>query len=299
MICFPNAKINLGLNIVSRRQDGYHNLETIFYPIGLQDALEIVPTLPEVPPPNRDLNSEIGHVGVNEKTGGNTPNRFFQTGDVIHGNNGDNLVIRALQLISNEKELPPLDIHLFKKIPSGAGLGGGSSDAAAMLRIVNDSFRLCYTDQELAQLAARLGADCPFFLFNRPAFATGIGDELESLEVDIDDLFCVLVKPDISIPTKEAYAMITPRKPELSLKEIVKKPITEWKELMKNDFEPSVFEKYPQICRIKQQLYERGALYASMSGSGSSVYGFFRKEQELKELRIMFDNHFIWTNKER
>jgi 4-diphosphocytidyl-2-C-methyl-D-erythritol kinase len=299
MICFPNAKINLGLNIVSRRQDGYHNLETIFYPIGLQDALEIVPTLPEVPPPNRDLNSEIGHVGVNEKTGGNTPNRFFQTGDVIHGNNGDNLVIRALQLISNEKELPPLDIHLFKKIPSGAGLGGGSSDAAAMLRIVNDSFRLCYTDQELAQLAAKLGADCPFFLFNRPAFATGIGDELESLEVDIDDLFCVLVKPDISIPTKEAYAMITPRKPELSLKEIVKKPITEWKELMKNDFEPSVFEKYPQICRIKQQLYERGALYASMSGSGSSVYGFFRKEQELKELRIMFDNHFIWTNKER
>lgn len=168
-----------------------------------------------------------------------------------------------------------------------------------MLRIVNDSFRLCYTDQELAQLAAKLGADCPFFLFNRPAFATGIGDELESLEVDIDDLFCVLVKPDISIPTKEAYAMITPRKPELSLKEIVKKPITEWKELMKNDFEPSVFEKYPQICRIKQQLYERGALYASMSGSGSSVYGFFRKEQELKELRIMFDNHFIWTNKER
>ncbi len=299
MICFPNAKINLGLNIVSRRQDGYHNLETIFYPIGLQDALEIVPTLPEVPPPNRDLNSEIGHVGVNEKTGGNTPNRFFQTGDVIHGNNGDNLVIRALQLISNEKELPPLDIHLFKKIPSGAGLGGGSSDAAAMLRILNDSFRLCYTDQELAQLAAKLGADCPFFLFNRPAFATGIGDELESLEVDIDDLFCVLVKPDISIPTKEAYAMITPRKPELSLKEIVKKPITEWKELMKNDFEPSVFEKYPQICRIKQQLYERGALYASMSGSGSSVYGFFRKEQELKELRIMFDNHFIWTNKER
>ena len=299
MICFPNAKINLGLNIVYRRQDGYHNLETIFYPIGLQDALEIVPTLPEVPPPNRDLNSEIGHVGVNEKTGGNTPNRFFQTGDVIHGNNGDNLVIRALQLISNEKELPPLDIHLFKKIPSGAGLGGGSSDAAAMLRIVNDSFRLCYTDQELAQLAAKLGADCPFFLFNRPAFATGIGDELESLEVDIDDLFCVLVKPDISIPTKEAYAMITPRKPELSLKEIVKKPITEWKELMKNDFEPSVFEKYPQICRIKQQLYERGALYASMSGSGSSVYGFFRKEQELKELRIMFDNHFIWTNKER
>jgi 4-diphosphocytidyl-2-C-methyl-D-erythritol kinase len=299
MICFPNAKINLGLNIVSRRQDGYHNLETIFYPIGLQDALEIVPTTPEVPPPPTGLTSEIGLVGANEKTGGNTPYRFFQTGEVIHGNSRENLVIRALQLIANEKQLPPLDIHLFKKIPSGAGLGGGSSDAAAMLRIVNDSFRLGYTVQELARFAAKLGADCPFFLFNRPAFATGIGDELESVEVDIDDLLCVLVKPDISIPTKEAYAMITPRKPELSLKEIVKKPITEWKELMKNDFEPSIFEKYPQICRIKQQLYELGALYASMSGSGSSVYAFFRREEELKELKMMFANHFIWTNKER
>jgi 4-diphosphocytidyl-2-C-methyl-D-erythritol kinase len=154
---------------------------------------------------------------------------------------------------------------------------------------------LGYSDEALMHLATRLGADCPFFIHNKPAFATGIGDLLEPLELDLGDLFFVLVKPDISVPTKEAYAMITPRQPELSLKEIFKKPVTEWRELMKNDFESPVFKKYPQICRIKQQLYDLGAVYASMSGSGSSVYGFFHREPDLKEI---YSNHYVWTNKE-
>lgn len=304
MICFPNAKINLGLNIVSRRQDGYHNLETIFYPIGLKDALEIVPTYPysrststplDIPPAPSSAHPLSRPDELNAAPSGSQSFRLFQKGIMIQGNEEDNLVIKALKLILSEKVIPPLDIHLLKKIPFGAGLGGGSSDAARMLELLNDNFRLNYSDKELAQLAARLGADCPFFLYNKPALATGIGDKLEPLDLDLSDLFFVLVKPDISVPTKEAYVMITSHKPEVSLKEIVKKPVTDWKELMKNDFEPPVFKKYPQICTIKQQLYDRGAIYASMSGSGSSVYGFFDSEPDLREI---YSSHYVWTNKE-
>ncbi len=269
MICFPNAKINLGLNIISKRPDGYHNLETIFYPIGLKDALEIIPS---------DCKESY---------------RFFQTGIEIQGNADDNLVIKALKLISEEKEIPPIDVHLLKKIPFGAGLGGGSSDAAFMLKLLNDTFSLGYTVSQLENKAAKIGADCTFFIKNRPAFATGIGNMLEEIELDLSNYFFVLVKPDISVPTKDAYAMVSPKQSEISLKEIVKKPVSKWKELMKNDFEPSVFKKYPEICRIKEQLYELGAIYASMSGSGSSVYGFFESKQELKE---SFPNCFVWTN---
>lgn len=295
MICFPNAKINLGLQIVSRREDGYHNIETVFYPIGLREALEIVPTHPEVTPATTGLASDTRDIGSDEKPSQPTPYRFFQTGDVIQGNEADNLVIKALKLISANKTLSPIDIHLLKKIPSGAGLGGGSSDAAFMLRMLNDYFRLRYSDTALMHLAARLGADCPFFIHNRPAFASGIGDILEPITLDLSSWFLLLVKPDIVVNTKEAYAMITPRQPELSLKEIVTKPVTEWRGVMKNDFEPPVFEKYPQICRIKQQLYDLGAVYASMSGSGSSLFGFFHSEPDLKG---MFKDHFVWSNKE-
>lgn len=278
MICFPNAKINLGLNVISKRPDGYHNLETVFYPIGLKDALEIVPSHTHA---SADLQSVLT-VGY----------RFFQTGIEIQGNADDNLVIKALKLISEEKEIPPIDIHLLKKIPFGAGLGGGSSDAAFMLKLLNDTFSLGYTVSELEHKAARIGADCAFFIKNKPAIATGIGNELEEIELDLSKYFFVLVKPDIFVPTKDAYTMISPKQPEVSLKEIVEKPISEWKELMKNDFEPSVFKKYPEICNIKQQLYDFGAIYASMSGSGSSVYAFFEKETDVK-----FDNCFVWTNR--
>ncbi|MDD2512123.1 MAG: 4-(cytidine 5'-diphospho)-2-C-methyl-D-erythritol kinase [Proteiniphilum sp.] len=275
MIKFPNAKINLGLHVIARREDGYHDLETVFYPIGLKDALEIVPYaegLPSAPGQRYQLE---------------------QTGLSLQGAAEENLVIKALKLISSEKAIPPVEIHLLKKIPFGAGLGGGSSDAAAMLQLLNDLFSLGYTEQQLITLAARLGADCAFFIRNQPALATGIGDILEPVDIDLGDLILVLVKPDIGIPTQTAYAMITPRKPAQSLREIVTLPVSEWKKRMKNDFEAPIFKKYPEIYRIKQQLYARGALYASMSGSGSSVYGLFQKEPDLNGL---FGNHFVWTS---
>ena len=269
MICFPNAKINLGLNIVSKRPDGYHNIETIFYPIPLKDALEIIPS-----------NSSEQY-------------RFFQTGIPIQDNADDNLVIKALKLISEEKNIPPIDIHLLKKIPFGAGLGGGSADASFMLKLLNHTFSLGYSDDNLQQLAARLGADCPFFIRNKPAFATGIGEKLEEIELNLEKYFLILVKPAISVPTKEAYSMIIPREPAISVKEIVKNPLSEWKKFMKNDFETSVFKKYPEICKIKEQLYDLGADYASMSGSGSSVFGFFTQKPDIKNA---FENYFVWTN---
>ena len=281
MICFPNAKINLGLNIVSKRPDGYHNLETVFYPIGLKDALEIVP-------------SKSG-----EKY------RFFQSGIPIQGHDDDNLVIKALNLISETNEIPPIDIYLLKKIPFGAGLGGGSADAAFMLRLLNDTFQLDYTDEQLMQLAAKIGADCPFFIKNRPAFAMGIGDKLEEIAVNLNDYYIVLVKPPIAVPTKDAYAMIEPQQPEVSLKEIVQQPVSEWKNAMKNDFEVPVFKKYPEICAIKNRLYELGAVYASMSGSGSSVFGIFRRGEPVRllsgaeicspSIEQHFSEYFVWS----
>lgn len=275
MICFPNAKINLGLHVVSRRKDGYHNLETIFYPIGLKDALEIIP---------------------GEKSTGDKISlpifRFFQTGIPIGESPETNLVIKALNSIAAEKKLPEIDIHLLKKIPFGAGLGGGSSDAAFMLRLLNETFNLGYSEEELRLRAARLGADCPFFIMNRPALATGIGDQLEPIELDVSNYQLLLVKPDIMVSTKEAYAMITPRQPGLPLKEIIRRPPDEWRELLKNDFEPPVFKKFPEICRIKKQLYEMGAVYASMSGSGSSVFGLFESEPDWQG---KFEGHFVWN----
>lgn len=276
MICFPNAKINLGLHIVSRRPDGYHNLETVFYPIGLKDALEIIP------------------MGAETISAATEEYRFFQTGIHIRGIADDNLAVKALKLLRDGKEIPPIDIHLLKKIPSGAGLGGGSSDAAFMLKLLNDTFSLDCSDDELMHAAAQLGADCPFFIKNKPAFATGTGNELEEINLDLSNYFFVLVKPDISVPTKEAYSMITPGKPENSLGEIVRQPVSLWKEWMKNDFETPVFRKHPEIRDIKHQLYDLGAVYASMSGSGSSVFGFFTEEPDLND---SFPHHFIWTNK--
>jgi 4-diphosphocytidyl-2-C-methyl-D-erythritol kinase len=268
MICFPNAKINLGLHIVSRRSDGYHNLETIFYPIGMRDALEIIPG---------PLSGE---------------HRFFQTGIPIGGDPAGNLVMKALKLISADREIPPVDVHLLKKIPTGAGLGGGSSDAAFTLRLLNDTFALGYSHDHLLRLAAQLGADCPFFIRNTASFATGIGDMLEPVSLSLDNYFLLLVKPDIAVSTKEAYAMITPLQPAISLREIIKKPVSEWKDWMKNDFEIPVFKKYPEIYAIKQQLYDLGAVYAAMSGSGSAVFGIFEQEPPWQSL---FSRHFVWA----
>lgn len=260
MISFPNAKINLGLNIVSKREDGYHNLETVFYPLMIKDALEIIDT------------------GKGEDT-------FIESGLQTVASPESNLVMKALKLMREHYEIPFLEIHLLKKIPFGAGIGGGSADAAFMLKLLNNKFDLNVSDAKLAELARLLGADCPFFIYNKPLFASGIGEVFEEVDVSLDGFHLALVKPDVHVSTKDAFALIKPEKPQQSLKEIVKLPVTEWKNTMVNDFECSIFPKYPEIRHIKEKLYDLGAVYASMSGSGSSVYALFDKQVDL-------DRHF-------
>lgn len=266
MICFPNAKINLGLNIVSKRPDGYHNIETVFYPIPVKDALEAVPA-PAL--------------------------SFSQTGIAVDAPAEKNLVMKAYRLLETVASLPPLEIHLLKSIPFGAGLGGGSADAAFMLTLLNQIGRLGLSETELEDLAARIGADCPFFIRNRPVFATGTGNVFQPVDLSLTGYHLCLVKPDVSVSTPEAYARVTPAAPALSLKEIIRRPVSEWKETMVNDFEASVFPRFPEIRRLKEKLYESGALYASMSGSGSSVFGLFAQATCFNE-QSLFPGCFVW-----
>ena len=257
MITYPNAKINLGLNIVEKRPDGYHNLETVFYPINLQDALEVT-TL--------------------EEQGDYT---LVTSGTPIEGEPENNLVVKAYKLLKEDfPELPAIDIHMYKHIPTGAGLGGGSSDAAFMIKLLNEKFKLKISVEKMEEYAAKLGADCAFFIQNKPVFASGIGNIFESIELSLKGYYLVLVKPDIFVSTKDAFALIKPQKPSKSLKEIIRMPVETWRAMMKNDFEESVFQKYPEIAAIKDKLYDMGAIYASMSGSGSSVFGIFREQVE-------------------
>ncbi len=267
MICFPNAKINLGLNIVSKRPDGYHNIETIFYPVDIRDALEVT--------------DARGEEGI-----------FRQTGIPVDGNPSDNLVMKAYRLLSGKYMLPEVDIHLLKKIPFGAGLGGGSADAACMLKLMNDFAGLHISEDELESLAALIGADCAFFIRNKPVFASGIGNLFENIDCSLKGYHLLIVKPDIHISTKEAYAMVKPRHPEISLKSIIRMPIENWKEAMVNDFESGIFAQYPAIQTLKNGLYEMGAVYASMSGSGSSVYGIFRSPADLPETLKFSDSYW-------
>lgn len=249
MISFPNAKINIGLNVVSKRNDGYHNLETIFYPVKLADALEIV---------------EAG--------------RFQLTisGLSNHGSEENNLVFKAYKLLKEEYNLPPVKIHLHKMIPIGAGLGGGSSDAAFALKMLNTLFNIGISKKQLENYASKIGADCPFFIENKPTFASGIGNQFEKVDLDISEFQIIIVKPPIEISTPEAFKNIVPAKPGFNLKNSIETPVEEWREHVLNDFEASVFPEYPIIEQIKEQLYQMGALFSSMSGSGSSVYGIFR-----------------------
>lgn len=264
MIIFPNAKINLGLNIVRKRQDGYHDIETLFYPIPIKDALELTAA---------------------EETS------FTQSGIPVDAPPEKNLVMKALAKLKEKYPIPELRIGLLKAIPFGAGLGGGSADAAFMLRLVNDFCQLHISDDELEETASSLGADCAFFIRNKPVFASGIGNIFEPVELSLEGWHLCLVKPDIAVSTAEAYAMVTPSAPVVSLKEIVRRPIETWRESMVNDFEASVFPKYPAIEAIKQRLYDKGAVYASMSGSGSSVFGIFKAETRLKQ---DFPDCFVW-----
>jgi 4-diphosphocytidyl-2-C-methyl-D-erythritol kinase len=250
MISFPNAKINLGLNIVARRADGYHDIETVFYPVNITDVIEIVPS------------------------------RSGETTLTCYGRKVDcpvekNLVMKACRLMQQRYDVPPVDMYLYKHIPDGAGLGGGSSDASSVLVMLNAMFSLGLTDDVLVSMASTLGADCPFFIYNRPLMATGIGDVFSPVDVNLKGKYLLLVKPDVSVPTKEAYAHVTPHTPEVPIPDILRKPLSEWRDLLLNDFEPSVFEGYPELVKIKDAIYASDADYVSMSGSGSSIFGIF------------------------
>lgn len=268
MIIFPNAKINLGLNIVSRRADGYHDLETVFYPIGIQDALEVIE--------NRGSEEDV----------------FSQTGIQISGMAENNLAMMALRAMRQIVDFPTVEVHLLKTIPMGAGIGGGSADAAFMLKLLNNKFSLGLSDSELAAMAVKLGADCPFFVYNRPMFAGGVGELLEDIGLSLDEYSLVLIKPDVFISTREAFAHVVPKEPAVSLKEIIRRPVEEWKGLLTNDFESSIFPQFPQIKWIKETLYEAGAVYASMSGSGASVYGLFKNKPE--NIKSTFPGCYVW-----
>lgn len=235
--------------MVSKRADGYHNLETIFYPVHITDALEMV---------------------VSDKTGLNF------SGLTIDGNPEKNLVLKAYYLLKSDFDLPPVQFHLHKIIPFGAGLGGGSADAASTLNMLNESFKLGLTTDQLENYATKIGADCAFFIQNKPTFATGIGNQFQPVNLDLSEYKIVIIKPDIQVNTREAYQKIIPKQPRNHLPNLVNKPLDEWKNLVINDFEKSVFSMFPQLSNLKELLYRLGAVYVSMSGSGSALFGIFR-----------------------
>jgi 4-diphosphocytidyl-2-C-methyl-D-erythritol kinase len=259
MISFPNAKINIGLQITEKRKDGFHNLETVFFPVGWSDALEI---------------AESDQL------------QFTTSGISISGSLESNLVMRAYFLLQNNFALPALKIHLHKQIPFGAGLGGGSADGAFMLQMLNKTFNLNLPSEKLIEYAAALGSDCPFFMLNKPVFATGRGEVMNEINLNVKGLYLLLVKPPVEVSTAKAFQNVVPQKPAVSLSELINLPVHDWKNNIVNQFEVSVFSQYPEIANIKTQLYDMGAVYASMSGSGSCVFGLFNELPESIENRF-------------
>lgn len=250
MLYFPNAKINLGLNVIAKRSDGFHDIETLFVPVRhLCDVLEVL------------YSDEL---------------QMHLYGTPFDGDPMDNLCVKAWRLLSEKHGIPPVRINLHKNIPVGAGLGGGSSDAAFTLLALNTLFKIGLSPEELASYAARLGSDCPFFIFNRPMFARGRGEILTPFDFSLDGYRIEVVPQPVFVSTAEAYGGIKPAKPEISIEEVLAKPIDEWKDLLVNDFETTIFAKHPQLALAKQDLYDRGAVYAAMSGSGSSMFGLFK-----------------------
>jgi len=265
MVLFPNCKINLGLNIIDKRSDGYHDLETVFYPVQLKEAVEVIES---------------------------SSFQFSTSGLTIDGDDQNNLCIKAYHLLKKDTpHLPAIQMHLHKAIPMGAGLGGGSADGAFTLKLLNKKFDLKLTEKQLSDYSLQLGSDCPFFIINKPCYATGRGGNLKKIDLDLNNYKIVIVHPAIHISTAWAFANIKPLKPVKSIKQIIQQSITTWKDELINDFENPVFAKYPEIKKIKDALYDSGAIYASMSGSGSAVYGIFRKE---KAISVSFpENYFV------
>ncbi|MBE8720462.1 4-(cytidine 5'-diphospho)-2-C-methyl-D-erythritol kinase [Sphingobacterium pedocola] len=260
MLSFANAKINLGLLVTEKREDGYHNIETVFYPVKLYDVVEITES---------DTFS-------------------FRSEGLSIPQEGINLCEKAYKLLGADFDLKPVSIHLLKNIPIGAGLGGGSSDAAQVLILLNQLNELNLTTAQLQTYGAILGADCPFFIENTPVFASGTGTTFAPITLDLSKYRIVIVKPDIHISTAEAYQRITPQTPIINIQRVVRLPIQEWKYHLTNDFELGLFQQYPLIEKVKHKLYEKGALYASMSGSGSAVFGIFEQEEvDLSELETL------------
>ncbi|MBW3544417.1 MAG: 4-(cytidine 5'-diphospho)-2-C-methyl-D-erythritol kinase [Bacteroidetes bacterium] len=274
MILFPNAKINLGLNITAKRKDGFHDIVSCLYPIGWQDVLEVI--------------------GAQKKTELKVSGHEIP-GSTDKGVDKNNLVFRAYELLRKDYDLPPVQIHLHKLIPIGAGLGGGSANAAFMLKAVNEMFQLFLDDFILEDYASRLGSDCPFFIRNKPVLALERGDVFEELQLNLQGSHLLVVKPSVHVSTAEAYAGVKPRMPKHSIREVLEtQPISAWRELLHNDFEDSIFPKYPQIRDLKTQLYDSGALYASMSGSGSAVYGIF---QDNPPVLTLADGYQVWRER--
>jgi 4-diphosphocytidyl-2-C-methyl-D-erythritol kinase len=271
MLCFPNAKINIGLNIIEKRPDQFHNIETVFYPIPLSDILEIIKI--DTPTENKtDL---------------------IITGLEIDGDNCNNLCIKAYNLLDRDFHLPPVKIFLHKIIPTGAGLGGGSSDGAFTLTLLNKLFALDLNHEQLLNYASMLGSDCSFFIDNQAAFGIEKGNKLKPIEFKLSGYFFVLIKPKVSVNTTDAYKGVIPHYPEQSVNNLVNLPVSQWKNLIFNDFENTILKKYPPIKQLKDKLYHHGALYASMTGSGAAVYGIF--ENEIKSSNFV-GQEFYWSH---
>jgi 4-diphosphocytidyl-2-C-methyl-D-erythritol kinase len=271
VVVFPNCKINLGLNIIRKRSDGFHDLETVFYPIPLYDVLEMIPAA--------DTGTQKSDI------------TFTTSGISVDADKEKNLCIKAYRLLKKDfPGLPSLQIHLHKTIPIGAGLGGGSADAAFTIKMLNDKFQLGLSNDQLIHYSLQRGSDIPFFIMNKPCFANGRGELMEQVSIDFNAYKFVLVNPGITVHTANAFSQVTPALPDKSIKDIIQQPVVEWKEKLKNDFEDSVFIQYPAIKKIKDELYNNGATYASMSGSGSTVYGIFKKEMKVN---LSFPSHYI------
>jgi len=276
MICFPNAKINLGLNIVEKRSDGFHNIETVFYPINWCDALEVIE--------NKEFQKG------DEKT------NLSLSGIVVEGNTQDNLISKAYKLLDATYNLPPVKTHLHKNIPMGAGLGGGSSDAAFFIKLLNDKISLNLSATEQLNFAKQLGSDCAFFIKNQPVYASGKGDVFSEVEIDLSQYCIVVIYPAVHSNTALAYKGVVPAKPQKNIQSIITSEIRNWKEDLVNDFEKTIFLQHPELQNIKNNFYTKGALYASISGSGSAVFGIFKSDVDVKEFNLPND-YLIWKSK--